>query len=384
MTRKVLLGWELGAGFGHAARLLELARALAAAGLEPVLAVRNLNGAWPLLEGGGFPVLPAPVPPYVGDKTWGARSFSDVLSSHGFADVDVLLPVVLAWQGLIELIAPAVVVADHAPALCLATYGDVPTVLVSNGFCLPPSHLPAFPPLVDAPELMPDDALLAGMREVQSRVGREPLVSVPGLFAAAEHFVTVLPELDPYRQHRLQPAVGPLLGPLTPVDVPSEPSFFAYLAASEPGVVDMLTVLSAELPGQVYLRDLSQAARTQLIESGVTVLDRPPPLAAALARASVVLHHGSLGTAEAALGVGRPQVSLPQHLEHGLTSHLLQRMGVGREPEREPAALRKAVMDSLADDVLQRAATVARQVAARHPVGSLAAVVRRCVELAER
>jgi rhamnosyltransferase subunit B len=207
---------------------------------------------------------------------------------------------------------------------------------------------------------------------------------VPALFAEADQFVTVLPELDPYRQHRLQPAVGPLDPPLAPVAAPAEPSFFAYLSAKEAGIGEVLSRLSAEVRGEVYLRELPAAMRTQLRAAGVNVLDRPPPLREALARASVVLHHGSLGTAQAGLTIGRPQVSLPQHLEHGLTSHLLQRMGVGRQPDVAPAAVRDAVLASLDDESARRAATVAGLIAAREPVGSLPAIVRRCVELSER
>jgi len=42
MTRRsVLLGWELGGGLSHVRRLLAVGHGLAAAGLEPVLALKD-------------------------------------------------------------------------------------------------------------------------------------------------------------------------------------------------------------------------------------------------------------------------------------------------------------------------------------------------------
>src|SRR4051794_33547159 len=90
----VLLGWELGDGFGHLQRLGRLARALADAGLRPVLAVKDLALAGTFFHAFPFPVLQAPVwpPRPVGPEPFLAGSFADVLAIRGFAAADDLWP----------------------------------------------------------------------------------------------------------------------------------------------------------------------------------------------------------------------------------------------------------------------------------------------------
>ena len=48
-----------------------------------------------------------------------------------------------------------------------------------------------------------------------------------------------------------------------------------------------------------------------------------------LKQASLIVHHGGIGTTEAALASGRPQLLLTRHLEQNLTGGALTKMGVG-------------------------------------------------------
>jgi UDP:flavonoid glycosyltransferase YjiC (YdhE family) len=61
----------------------------------------------------------------------------------------------------------------------------------------------------------------------------------------------------------------------------------------------------------------------------VTVLREPPPLAAAVAGASLVFHHGGIDTAQTALALGGPQLILPRYLDQRLTGEALAALGVG-------------------------------------------------------
>src|SRR5262249_1142273 len=108
----VLLGWELGAGLGHVQRLVPLAQALAAHGCRPVLAGKNLVEPWPALRDGSFPAIQAPVwqPRTSRDgRPFQAASFADILAVHGYAAALDLAPMVHAWQGLIDVVQPALV-----------------------------------------------------------------------------------------------------------------------------------------------------------------------------------------------------------------------------------------------------------------------------------
>src|SRR5262249_61701374 len=122
------------------------------------------------------PVLQAPYwhpRPWTGSQPFLAASYADLLAIRGWTDTADLLPMVQGWDGLLDLVRPALVVCDHSPTLCLAAYGRVPTVLLGDGFTLPPADQPAFPALIPGRKLVAsEEALLAVVQEVQRVRGR--------------------------------------------------------------------------------------------------------------------------------------------------------------------------------------------------------------------
>jgi rhamnosyltransferase subunit B len=73
----------------------------------------------------------------VAPGTFRACSYADILAGSGFGSVETLLPVVAAWQVLLDLLRPDLIVADYSPILCLAAYGSVPVVAIGDGLsCL--------------------------------------------------------------------------------------------------------------------------------------------------------------------------------------------------------------------------------------------------------
>ncbi len=385
----VLLGWELGGGLGHVQKLLRLAHALAGAGLRPVLAVRDLIEPGALLRASPFPVVQAPLysPTAKGaPPTFGARSYADVLALSGFAHADELFSLARGWLALLDLVRPALVVADHAPTLCLAASGVVPTVLIGTGFALPPPDLPAFPPLVpERSAAVPEEQLLAAVREAQRRLGRPPAPTLPGLFQAEGRFVTALPELDPYEDVRREPVWGPLepLGPpLPPAD---RPGFFAYLAADLPNCEAILTCLARTgCPGRAYVRGATPALCDRLRTAELDASDRPFPLGEALAQSAVIVSQASASVAQAALAAGRPQLLFPAHLEQFLSARRLHALGVahyliGQFPATDVGeGLRQLLAQP---HFARRAGEVAAAVQARGPWAPLGAIVAHCQQL---
>ena len=127
MATTVLLGWELGGGLGHVKPLLLLARALEGEGFAPVLAVNNLTEPGSLLRDAPYPVLQAPLfPRELAAPGFRAGSYADILALKGFAEPEGLSAMVRGWQGLLDMVRPALVIADHAPTLSLATFGVIP------------------------------------------------------------------------------------------------------------------------------------------------------------------------------------------------------------------------------------------------------------------
>jgi hypothetical protein len=366
---------------------VRLAQALAGHGYRPVLAGKNLVEPWPALRDVSFPMVQAPAwqpRPWRESGSFQAASYADILAVHGYAAALDLAPMVQAWQGLIDVVEPALVVCDHSPTLCLAAYGAVPTVVLGNGFTVPPVEPPEFPLLRPQQSLLvPEAELLAVVREVQRRRGRPAPDTLPGLFARAQRFLTVLPEMDPYQGFRQEVPIGPVEALTPPAPPPAQPSYFAYLSADAPGLEQLVGGLARSgCPGSVYVRGATPAQRGQWRRPGLEILDGPHPLGEVLPRVSVVVHHGSLGLAQHALAAGRPQLALPGHLEHLLNAQMLYyRLGVGQyifgtlSEDAVAQALQQVIGSRpLAEQALARAADLQR----RGPCNPLPRIVEHC------
>jgi UDP:flavonoid glycosyltransferase YjiC (YdhE family) len=384
----VLLGWELGGGFGHVRPLVWLARELAAHGHCPVLVLKQLAESAPLLRDLPFPVLQAPFwHPRPTGRPFLAASYADILGIRGFSDPDDLLALVRGWQSLIDVVRPDLLVSDHSPTLCLAAYGALPVIIVGNGFIVPPLEHPEFPTLVEGqPAFVPQSRILEVIREVQRCRSRPAPETLPGLLAGTARFVCTIPELDPYRTVRREPHAGPAqtLRP-PPMPLPAHPRYFAYLGNEIPGLDQVLSALAMTgVSGSAYVRGARPEERARLAQPGLQILDAPQPMTEALAEVSVIIHHGSLGTAHDGLSAGRAHLSFPRHLEQRLTAEALASLGVGLVlSERAPpgditAALSRLLFDPSFSDRAQRQAT---RLQAAGPWDALPRILERCLAL---
>ncbi len=379
----VLLGWELGDGLGHVSKLLEVAHELAAQGHTPVLALKDFAVARSLLRDVPFPILQAPIWLQPVPKSFRASSYADILALKGFADADGLALLVGTWQALIDSARADMVICDFAPSLCLAAYGVLPTVVIGIGFAVPPSQGREFPQIGPAcGTICPTDRLLENVREVQRRRGRPAPETLPGLMANSASFVHTFEEIDAYRGTRTGAVVEPLRTPGRPLPPAPPDSFFAYLNGEYPGVDLILPHLAAAgLRGSAHVRNPSPRLVDAARRAGVTIHDDPPPLAQALSNAAVVIHHGGLNTAETALAAGRPQLTLPIHLEHIITASALGDLGVGRSltGHYDVKAISRSLRDIAASDgCIQPALNFAHTIQARKYQGCMNKIVDSC------
>ncbi len=389
---KILFGWELGTGHGHVARLLAVARGLAAAGHQPIFAVRNLVEPAALFDGCSFPVFQAPV--WLGDTRIGRSSFSaaalsDIFYTQGFGDPDELTPMVEAWQALIDTVAPDLIVSDYAPTLCLAAFGAHPMVVVGDGFTVPPGKTPEFPLLrPHEPVTITQRRMVQVIAEVQRRRGRPAPESLPELFAAEARFVCCLPELDPYREDRLEPVLGPFQPLPEPCPLPEARHYFAYLAADAPSMGRARAGLpEVTYEGAIFIRSAPRGLKEYFRGAGIEVFDKPAPIRQVVREARAVVHHGGIGTTEVALGIGRPQVLLPRHLEQNLTARSLEALGlaVGLSGKFEPRTLARAVEQVLQEPAYgAQAQAFAQELQARGPVDNVARIVEGSREILAR
>ena len=126
---------------------------------------------------------------------------------------------------------------------------------------------------------MEEDRLLRVVHQVQQRLGKTLAPTLPGLFAAAARFVSVLPELDLYHDFRREPVVGPFSPLSPPLPLPERPAFFAYLHAKMPGCEAILTSLARTgCPGRTYVLGANPGDRDRLRRLGLEVFDQPVPM----------------------------------------------------------------------------------------------------------
>jgi hypothetical protein len=221
-----------------------------------------------------------------------------------------------------------------------------------------------------------EEVSLAHACEVQRRRGIRCLpTSLPGLIAGDASIVCTFPELDIYGRHRQVPATGPLSHHFTPVSPPTKPALFAYLAADFPKTRKLLqAVLDSDIPAAAYVRDAPDDLKDALRRRGLTIHDEPPPPQIAFAEATLIIHHGGIGTTEACLMLGRPQLLLPRHFEQGLNGSLTRSLGVADTLKSEftlaqaTAQIREMCCSP---ELAARAAEVALSIQPRKPGRSL-------------
>jgi hypothetical protein len=386
------MGWELGSGLGHVVPLLTVARRLRDHGHHPVLVLRDVVEPMFLLRQDRFPVLQAPLwqpPAEFQKRTPPTATFGDIMYSNGFGDGERIDAILTAWDGLIDLVRPDLVIAEFAPGLSLAARGRVPMVAMGNGFGLPPAELETFPRFqANVEPLIQQSELLAIVNEVQERRGARPLSRLPAVFEADAEFVYALPQLDPYGPVRGHKADGPLEPLPAPAPAPAEPHVFVYSGVEHTSVKPLIDGLGlAGLPATIYLRGASPQILRRLERPGMRFLEAAPPLADILPRCSMAVHYAGLGTTTACLAIGRPQLALPRQMERRMAAGAIRKLGVGNViPGRFSADhFAECLLKTAKDAALAaNAARLSETLAGGGFEGILDRVVGRCLELIDR
>lgn len=329
---RILLAWELGGGLGHVANLRAVGQVLEGRGHECVYAMRSPLSGLRLL-GPSAEVVPAPVWTGPGAPPgFRAQTFADILATQGWQNAEALEHMHRLWSSLLRLLSPDLVVAEYAPTLCLATRGRVPTLVFGNGFCTPPSHVDRFALLrpEPGPELAEQGRILDNCNRVLATRGAAPLDRLPQFLEGESRLICSLSAFDPYAGARDETLVGPVeaMAPASPR--PASPRLFAYLSCEGQHGAEILQGLRASgLPGVLVARSGHAQAERLLAGSAIEVSRRPLPFVREFPRSSVIVSHASLGTAQAALLAGRPQLTFPGDLEKSLIGRRMQDLRIG-------------------------------------------------------
>lgn len=362
--KTILLCWELGAGFGYALKLREIAKDLAAAGHRPVLALRSLEQPDWLFAGFPHPVLQAPwivgrLPHPPGRQGLVPTGYADLMAVNGYGSVDHLSAMLRGWRDLIDLVKPALLVATHAPIASLAAYERVPVVLFGSAYYMPPADGDVFPRFNRRRRAHADqEQMLAVARAAQARFGAPLPERITDVYRGDRRIVVSMPDLDPYRSSRNEPCAGAFESYPAPTESTTT-RFHAYLAGTGERVGRTIQALSATgLPGSIHVRGVETKHRPELPEH-IQWLEQAPEVMDACRQACVIVHHGGPGTAMAALLTGRPQVLLPNVFDQALTADCLRHRPFVRTLSGQPetSAIATAVGTISSDISVRQSAT---------------------------
>lgn len=339
--------WELGAGYGHLARLAPVARALAALGHDISVAARDVLTAHAMLAGHGFAIHQAPIRLSGTAMPGPALNYADILMRSGLSDGGAITALIVAWRSLFDALSPDLIIADHAPtALLAARAGNRRAAALGTGFAVPP-------PLTPMPTVLPwrqaDEAalaqtearFLAAANEALTGLDAAPLEAVADLFDIAAALPCTWPELDHYADRPDRGHPGPVMQP-TPGIAPEWPAggdgrVFAYLSGEHPATAALLDRLAGlNRSAVVHVRNAAPALTARLSKAGgpVRLYGDRIDAAAALAECDIVVTHGGHGLISAALAAGRPILSLPGVIEQAMLSYRVAQAGLGLVPPR--------------------------------------------------
>ena len=336
---RLFYAWEFGANLGHIAAFLPLGRALRDRGYRVDWAVTQTGPAARLLQREGFTWLQAPVMPEVRREA-PPLTYADILLRFGYADAQDLLGLVVAWRELLRLTGAQLVLADHAPTAVLAAHTlDIPVMLFSNGFTVPPRlrPLPNMRPWNPVPEAMLlgiEDAALRSVNQVLATFGKPQLDALWKVFAVAEETMITYPELDHYDNRGPARYWGSLpnaaigVAPVWP-NVPGR-RIFAYLRPETPNCEAMVAALHAlGQPTVIYLPGASDQFKEKWKAPHLLFLDNPADLGRVAQEVDMAVTYSSLATTTAFLFAGKPLLLLPSHLEQFLLAKRVVDLGAG-------------------------------------------------------
>lgn len=396
----ILYTYEFGAGLGHLNRLIAVAKRLRGANRH-VFAVPDMRLAEPIIrrafessndveiQQGIF--WPSPSSPSAREVP--THTFADVIRLFGFHRTEALFDASRRSLDLLKRLNPDLVVSDFAPTLRIASFGRVPTVVVGNGYTVPPGGqlLPVMRPWrkeIPAISRMHESLLLAGVNMVRSKLAGSAVDYFADLFQGEQTYICTLAEFDPYQNKRTKPPVWPFNIPRMPeplaFDLRDGANIFCYLQHGHPAVGPLIAAFNElNCSSEIYVQGVDPANVVRRCSPKVKVHTSPADFSSVLPRASLLVHHAGLGTAYAGLAAGVPQVVFPLNLEHAITSQGLKQFNVAlplkASPPPDATNLRNVLEQALTDHVCQSAALrAATELQSRRDDDPLQQVIAAC------
>jgi UDP:flavonoid glycosyltransferase YjiC (YdhE family) len=334
---RFLLTWELGLNLGHLARLLPIASRLRARGHTVLVAVREVPAAAPFLGPVGIPFVQAPHLPRALALPERASGYADILLSQGWGDSQILWGLTQSWHNLIRLFRPDAAVLDHSPTARLATQiAAIPTVMIGNGFELPPATdpLPPFPGFswATADKAAASERIaVTNANAVLKRFNRPEWGSLSELFDEATALYITFPGLDHYGARPERRYVGPLLGalPTEKMDWPhGSKRIFACVRPDTAHVDAILEALhTSEAAVVCFTPGFASKQLQRYASARMKLTSRLVDLNSLARDADACVSYGAEGTVATFLLAGVPQLISPGHVEAHMAANRIEALG---------------------------------------------------------
>lgn len=379
---RVLLAWEYGAGLGHISPFNCIAGLLAPRRTEIVAAwgpLGNIDRAHPVIEH----ILPAPMLSARVGGAWddelvptdtNTYSFATNLERMGFADERILGNNQRAWNALINVVRPDVIIADYAPGVIIAARGRIPVVRTGNWYSIPAHRNGYLAPYDDNEfkDAETQDRIVDVINGALARRGASSMSRLGDLFPDESCFAAGFPEFDGHRNWRAKPC---LPAPFEPVERPPRrgEDILVYIDPSqlrnEVLAAGLLRVGGRRV--RLHSVGLPSSSADEFASRGMVIEQAPFSLKTIASDARLFIHHGGAGAAQLGALAGVPQLAIYRDIEKRSHAAALERLGIGRGIDMRRLSvpnLRETAAFLLDDEsVATRAKETATQFAARAP-----------------
>lgn len=333
--RKILLGWELGAGLGHLIPLKLTGESLERLGHRVIYAVQNPRDA----ISAGLPaeqVRPAPL--WTNDAALPPRpvnfsgfTFGQTLGLFGIGEPDATSRMLSEWDQILQAEQPDAVASDFAPGLNLAARGRYRLLVLGNGYTVPPPEMATFPPFRQS-ELAAyynEDALVEQIDRLLTNRGQRPLIHFPAIMSGDRTAVATFAALDPYRAVRTGPLLPPILGHVPkPIARPGDEVLCSPRAFGNSEEITA-ALENLHLPGRYLGKGIAEDVLDRL--AGRWTIERDHvDFSKLMGEFRMVIGYGGLGLTSQALAAGLPQLIIASDWEKYLNGQAIERLGSGR------------------------------------------------------
>ena len=377
----------MGQGLGHVSRLLRLAEKLRIQENRCIFLVSDLSHAGAKVQQSGFDVIAAPTvgmsPLKPGQQI---ASMADILMRKGYSDGAKLTNVLSAWKTIFKLTNPDLVVLEYSPTARLAVGKQFKTLLLGTGFSIPASISGKIAKFRKRKSLISEEKILETIAEVQNTYGDWVPERLIDLFRGDRVFIDTIPELDFFSSCRKTKITHPLFFPDKPVTDKPVNDIFCYLNGRNPKIFNLIKELqNLGVKGSAYLTEIDPAKAKSLTTESFQIYGEPQDIKIIARSTKFIIHNGGLGLSQIALGLGRPQILLPTHLEQSMNATNLVRLGSAKVVHNwvrvETKILSKEIYGHIKNATLSKSAYDVAKKLTKIRKPSLEFVLSECIKL---